>query len=104
MTRKRQSSTQTLALLSELLTKPRTWQYGYDLSKRTQLKSGTLYPILMRLSDRGLLESKWVAPQTEGRPARHAYRLTSSGVAFARDEIKSRDAVATSAAPKVRPA
>jgi DNA-binding PadR family transcriptional regulator len=34
--------------------RPRAWQYGYELSQITELKSGTLYPILMRLSDRGL--------------------------------------------------
>ena len=33
------------------------WRYGYDLGKETGLKSGSLYPILIRLADRGLLET-----------------------------------------------
>ncbi len=41
---------------------PRRWRYGYDLSKETGLKSGTLYPLLIRLSDQGLLEAEWRQP------------------------------------------
>jgi len=67
--------------------RPRAWHYGYDLSRTTELKSGTLYPILMRLCDRGVLESKWQPPAQEGRPPRHMYRLTAAGVAFARDSL-----------------
>ncbi len=63
---------------------PRTWQYGYELSKQTGLKSGTLYPLLMRLSDQDLLESQWQEPERPGKPPRHAYRLTPNGLAFAR--------------------
>ena len=58
--------------------------YGYDLSKNTGLSSGTLYPLLMRLSDQGLLESQWQKPERPGKPPRHVYRLTSEGLAFAR--------------------
>jgi PadR family transcriptional regulator len=67
--------------------RPRAWHYGYDLSRITELKSGTLYPILMRLSARGVLESKWQPPAQEGRPPRHMYRLTAAGVSFARDSL-----------------
>ena len=52
-------STQTVQLLAELLTGPQEWRYGYDLSRSTGLKSGTLYPILMRLAEHGLLETSW---------------------------------------------
>jgi len=55
------------------------------LSKRTGLKSGTLYPLLMRLSDRGLLEADWQEPAQVGRPPRHVYRLTPDGLAVARE-------------------
>lgn len=63
---------------------PRQWRHGYELSQATALKSGTLYPLLMRLSDLGLLESRWEEPEREGRPPRHAYRLTADGVALAK--------------------
>lgn len=64
--------------------KPRTWHYGYQLSKDTGLKSGTLYPLLIRLSDQDMLESQWQEPECPGKPPRHAYRLTSNGLALAR--------------------
>jgi PadR family transcriptional regulator PadR len=67
-----------------MLARPRRWQHGYELSKLTGLKSGTLYPLLIRLSDHGFLESQWQEPERPGKPARHAYRLTPEGLAFAR--------------------
>ena len=63
----------------------RQWAYGYDLSKRTGLPSGTLYPILMRLADRGLLKAEWRDATLPGRPPRHMYRLTATGLAFGRE-------------------
>ena len=87
MTRIRRSSAPTLALLSAMLERPRAWQYGYELAQITRLKSGTLYPILMRLSDRGMLESKWQPSEKPGLPPRHMYRLTVPGGVFAREQI-----------------
>ena len=52
--------------------------------KETGLLSGTLYPLLMRMSDRGLIEAEWRAPAQPGRPARHVYRVTAAGIAVAR--------------------
>jgi PadR family transcriptional regulator PadR len=88
MIRSRRSSSQTLALLAALLEQPEQWQYGYELSKGTRLKSGTLYPILMRLSDQGFLHSRWKDADRPGRPPRHVYRLSAAGVAFARRELE----------------
>ena len=85
MARKPNNSAQTRKLVSAMLQQPRAWQYGYELSKQTGLKSGTLYPLLIRLSDQGLLESKWQEPERPGKPPRHAYKLTSNGLAFARE-------------------
>jgi DNA-binding PadR family transcriptional regulator len=70
-------------LLAALLSQRVRWQHGYDLSEQTGLSSGTLYPILMRLSDRGMLESRWEPSQHEGRPPRKLYRLNAEGVAYA---------------------
>jgi len=84
MARPTNASRQTRELLMTLLQDPKTWRHGYDLSKDTGLKSGTLYPLLMRLSDQGLLESKWRETEEPGRPARHLYRLTTRGAAAAR--------------------
>lgn len=84
MSRPSNASKQTHVLLAHFADQPQAWQYGYELSKLTGLGSGTLYPTLARLADQGLLESDWRASPQPGRPARHAYRLTSAGVEFAR--------------------
>ncbi|MEE9328670.1 MAG: helix-turn-helix transcriptional regulator [Parvularculaceae bacterium] len=83
MARRKNISKQTQRLLMALFETPGQWWYGYELSKLTGLKSGTLYPILMRLDDQGYLASEWRDPDLPGKPARHVYRLTSEGKALA---------------------
>lgn len=87
MSRQPDTSPQTLLVLAALLEAPETWHYGYDLSRRLRLSSGTLYPILVRLAERGSLETRWVGPERPGRPPRHTYRLTSEGRALARSRL-----------------
>jgi PadR family transcriptional regulator PadR len=78
MQRNRSLSAQAISVLRALAAEPSRWRYGYDLATEVRLKSGSLYPILVRLADRGLLEATWEAgPQ--GRPPRHLYRLTGAG-------------------------
>jgi DNA-binding PadR family transcriptional regulator len=48
-----------------------------------------MYPILIRLADRGLLETRWEADHVPGRPARHMYRLTGTGREFAAANIQT---------------
>ncbi|MEE8407866.1 MAG: PadR family transcriptional regulator [Acidimicrobiia bacterium] len=79
----RRPSPQTQAVCSVFLGTPEEWLHGYDISKRLDIASGTLYPILMRLSDRGHLEAKWTESPTRGRPPRHIYRLTAAGKGWA---------------------
>ena len=62
---------------------PSQWHHGYALASETGLKSGTLYPILIRLADRGLVEACWQDEPLPGRPRRHLYRLTADGLASA---------------------
>jgi PadR family transcriptional regulator, regulatory protein PadR len=85
MKRNRPLSHHAQNLIINLAIRPADWCYGYELMKSADIKSGTLYPILMRLEERGLLESKWTPPEQEGRPARHAYRLTDAGLQVARE-------------------
>jgi len=94
MARKPNSSPQTQALFAVLMQSPEAWRHGYDLSRETGLKSGTLYPILVRLESAGLLEEQWEAPPVQGRPARHMYRLTARGQAEAATKRRSSDAPA----------
>src|SRR5258708_5466964 len=77
-TMKLRLSPQTLQVLDAFLREPVEWKYGYDISRNTGLKSGTLYPILMRMAERKLLETGWEAAEA-GKPPRHLYRLTADG-------------------------
>jgi PadR family transcriptional regulator PadR len=84
MATNRRPSKQMLRLLGALSVAPHEWRHGYDIMKETGLLSGTLYPLLMRMTDQGLVEAEWREPAQPGRPARHAYRLTAQGLALAR--------------------
>jgi len=79
MTRRRAPSPQTIAVLQALSGRHARWSYGLEIAEMTGLASGSLYPILIRLAERGLLESEWQDPAQPGRPARHAYRITGEG-------------------------
>jgi len=62
-------------------------QYGYSLIKRLSEKGfdvdqGTLYPLLRRLEERGLLESDWVVE--DPRPRKY-YRINSTGASILSD-------------------
>jgi DNA-binding PadR family transcriptional regulator len=66
-----------IAILGQL----REPHYGYSLRERLaeqglEVKEGTLYPLLRRLEDQGLLDSEWEVG--EGRPRRY-YRLSRHG-------------------------
>jgi PadR family transcriptional regulator len=77
---------ETQLLLERFIESPASWRYGYELSRETGLKSGTLYPILMRLKKYKLLEARWVTAG-DGVPPRHTYRLTPSGLELARSKL-----------------
>ena len=68
MSVKMRRSPQTALVLAEFLSDEQEWRYGYDLSRNTGLKSGTLYPILMRLAEHRMLKTSWETAET-GRPA-----------------------------------
>ncbi len=71
-----------LLLLSLLEQRPR---HGYDLSKLIEARSGgslrfhvtTLYPLLYRLEEEGLVQGKWVEKPQQRR--RRCYHLTPQG-------------------------
>ena len=81
MQRNRPPSAQAIKVLRALAADPAQWRYGYDLATEVHLKSGSLYPILVRLADRGLLETSWKAG-VGSRPPRHLYRLSPAGREF----------------------
>ncbi len=76
-------------VLRVLVADPAAPHYGYDLMKATRLASGTLYPMLARPQQEGLVDSQWEdqRPEAGGRPPRRYYRLTAEGARVARLEL-----------------
>jgi PadR family transcriptional regulator PadR len=76
-------------VLRVLSADPSAQHYGYDLMKAAKLPSGTLYPMLARLQQDGLVESEWEGQREDagGRPPRRYYRLTAEGLRVARLEL-----------------
>lgn len=50
-------------------------RHGAELSKATKLWSGTLYPLLLKLEDEGVIKSEWESPKPLERPRRRYYSL-----------------------------
>jgi PadR family transcriptional regulator, regulatory protein PadR len=76
-------------VLRAFLADPSVPRYGYDLMKASGLPSGTLYPLLSRLQEQGLVSSAWAPADAggSGRPPRRYYRLTEEGIETGRQEL-----------------
>jgi DNA-binding PadR family transcriptional regulator len=86
MARKR--SHETKLLLQMLLDAPTHETYGLEVVRATGLPAGSVYAILRRLEDEGLLDSHWeeLDRSDAGRPPRRYYRLTGEGQRVAHHE------------------
>lgn len=89
MPRPKFRSRQTLLLLACLRAAAPEWRHGYALMQATGIRSGTLYPALMRLADDGLLDARWVVDDADGRP-RKLYRLSACGLQLAAQQAVNR--------------
>jgi PadR family transcriptional regulator PadR len=98
----RRPSAQTIAVVSALAETPTRWRYGYELCRMLDIKAGSMYPILIRLADRGLLETRWESDAAAGRPPRHLYRLTGSGLALAANLAEQASTVAAAGPGRLR--
>ncbi len=103
MKRVRQPSEQTTAVLLALAEARADWHYGYDLCQQTGLKAGSMYPILMRLADRGFLETSWESEVSAGRPPRHLYRLTDAGLELVSELAATKAQAAKAKRARLRP-
>jgi PadR family transcriptional regulator len=57
-------------------------RHGFDIIDASGLPSGTVYPILRRLEDAGMLRSKWESAErarAEQRPPRRIYSVAGAG-------------------------
>ena len=83
-------SSQTLKVLGALCSSPRDELSGADIARLTNLHSGTLYPILLRLERAEWLRSRWESgdPSELGRPRRRFYRVTALGAKRTREALR----------------
>ncbi|MFN0118952.1 MAG: PadR family transcriptional regulator [Blastocatellia bacterium] len=103
MQRNRPPSEQTITVLLALAEDPAAWRHGYDLCQQTELKAGSMYPILIRLADRGFLETSWESEIPAGRPPRHLYRLTETGLELASELGEKKSLAAKTKRVRLRP-
>ena len=95
-----------LLVLTFLEARPR---HGYDLGKlieertkgQIRFRIGSLYPILFRLEDRGLIAGRWLEKSGERR--RRLYRLTPAGRSFLKDQRSAWDEFVATINQIVRP-
>ena len=69
MTRSRRPSAQAAQVVLALAEQPAAWCHGNQLCNRLGLEPGSIYPILMDLADRGLLETGGTPRSMAGRRA-----------------------------------
>ena len=64
--------------------------YGLELIERSGVKGGALYPLLVKLEERGWVSSRWedIDESVEGRRKRRYYRLTADGAAAAVEVLR----------------
>jgi PadR family transcriptional regulator PadR len=86
----RRITEQTEQILGVVAGDPCAEWWGAKIAAAAGLKSGSMYPALMRMERFGWLESRWeeIDPREEGRPRRRLYRLTGEGERVAREVIR----------------
>ena len=80
----------TLPAIAVLNAVARGHRYGFDIMDATSLASGTVYPILGRLADAGLVTARWErseAARNAKRPARKYYGITEAGEGALTDAV-----------------
>lgn len=83
----------TIAVLEVLLTSTEdSPAWGLSICRDADLGSGTVYPILDRLEQRGWVSSWNEAEPHPGRPARRYYELTTAGRSMSKAALDARKA------------
>lgn len=70
--------------------------HGFALAKAAGRPTGSVYVILNRLEETGMVDSYWeeVSARNEGRPRRRFYRLNPDGLDMARQILAERNRLA----------
>jgi DNA-binding PadR family transcriptional regulator len=90
-----------------LLALGRGFRYGFEIMDASGLASGTVYPILRRLEDAGLLSARWerlADARDEQRPPRRYYQITGAGAQSLRDATERYPGLSRTLAPGAAPA
>ena len=76
-------------VLKVFLEDPSQPRYGFELMRLTGMASGSLYPMLARLEEAGLLTGgkEDIDPHAEGRPPRYTYTITGAAVTAVRLQL-----------------
>jgi PadR family transcriptional regulator PadR len=97
----RRHSIQTQQVFAAMMDAPADETYGFELVKATGLPSGSVYPILRRLEDRGWVTSREevIDPHVRRPRYRIYYRLTAEGRRVARDATQDHAAALRGLSP-----
>ena len=81
---------QTLQVLQVLQDDTAGQHYGLEISKKSGLPTGSVYPIMTRLEIAGWISSAWedIDESAQGRRRRRYYWLTEEGAVCARHEVE----------------
>lgn len=95
-------------MLQLFVDEPERERFGLEIIKQAGIPSGSLYPILHRLEERGLLLASWEEMATaveQRRRPRRRYRLDADRRAVARELLAEAraDQRQSSASPRLRP-
>ncbi len=70
----------TVKVLRVLLADPKTPIWGLEIVKKTDLLTGTVYPIMDRLETLGWVTSEWEQDNDRNGPRRRYYKLRPEAV------------------------
>lgn len=73
-------------ILAIFVAEPTTQRYGYELMRATEIKSGSLYPVLGRFEQLGWISGS-LEPSPDGRPPRRVYSFNPDATRAANEAL-----------------
>ena len=80
-----------LQVYAAMLANAQGKNYALELSKQAKVNIGTIYALMARLENTGMVTSQVeeISPALAGRPPRRYYTLTGEGQRIARSELEA---------------